>query len=112
MRYIKNKVWNRISAENRRHLCEYKLLVTIFDNLKESGPVTFQEIKLLSLLQISFIQHRRYSDVYVAIKKNKRHCLQMQLGLKIGEYDILRCHGRYQHSELTEEMKYRHDMNT
>ena len=37
MRYIKNRVWNRISAENRRHLCEYKLLVTIFDNLKESG---------------------------------------------------------------------------
>ena len=30
----------------------------------------------------------------------------MQLGLKISEYDILRCHGRYQHSELTEEMKY------
>ena len=58
MRYIKYRVWNRISAENRRHLCEYKLLVTIFDNLKESGPVTFQEIRLLSLLWISFIQHR------------------------------------------------------
>ena len=106
MRYIKNRVWNRISAENRRHLCEYKLLVTIFDSLKESVPVTFQEIKLLSLLWISFIQHRQYSDVYVAIKGNKRHCLQMQLGLKISEYDILRCHGRYQHAELTEEMKY------
>ena len=30
----------------------------------------------------------------------------MQLGLKISEYGILRCHGRYQHAELTEEMKY------
>ena len=97
---------NRISAKNRRHFCEHKLLVAIFDNLKESSPVTFQEIKLLSLLWVPFIQHRRYSDVYVAIKSNKRHCLQMQLGLKISEYDILRCHGRYQHSELTKEMKY------
>ena len=78
----------------------------IFNNLKDSSPVTFQEIKLLSLLWISFIQHRQYSDVYVAIKNNKKHCLQIQLGLRISEYGILTYHGRYQHSELTEEMKY------
>ena len=57
MRYIKNRVWNHISVEKRRHFCEYKLLIIIFDNLKEFDPVIFQQIKLLSLLWILFIQH-------------------------------------------------------
>ena len=106
MRCIKERIWNRLSAHSKERFQEQKLLMMIFNNLKDSSPVTFQEIKLLSLLWISFIQHRQYSDVYVAIKNNKKHCLQMQLGLKISEYGILRCHGRYQHSELAEEMKY------
>ena len=55
MRHIKNRVWNPISVEKQRHFCEYKLLVVLFDNLKESGPVVFQENKLLSLLWILFI---------------------------------------------------------
>ena len=32
--------------------------------------------------------------------------MQRQLGLKISQFEILRCHGRYVHAELTEEMKY------
>ena len=30
----------------------------------------------------------------------------MQLGLKVDQFDILRCHGRYSHAELSEEVKY------
>ena len=105
MRYIKKRVWNCLNADNRKQFQEHKLLVMILNNLEDSSPVTFQEIKLLSLLWILFIQHRQYSDVYVAIQDNRKHCLQMQLGLRISEYGILRCYGRYQHSELAEEMK-------
>ena len=55
LRIIKNEL---INAEKQKHFHEYKLLITIFNNLKEFSPITFQEIKLLSLLWISFIQHR------------------------------------------------------
>ena len=74
--------------------------------MKQSNPITFQEIKLVSLLWISYIQHRQYLDVYIAIKNNKKHCLQKQLGLKITEFEILKCYGRYLYADLTEEMKY------
>ena len=77
-----------------------------FNNLKDSSPVTFKEIKLSSLLWISFIQYRQYPDIYAAIKDNRNRCLQMQLGLRISEYNELRCYGRYQHSKLSEEMEY------
>ena len=30
----------------------------------------------------------------------------MQLGLKVSQFDILRCHGRFSHAELIEEVKY------
>ena len=43
-------------------------------------------------------------NVFAAIKNKKKHCLKLQLGLKVYQFDImlLRCHGRYSHAELTE----------
>ena len=70
MRCIKKIIWNCFSGNSKERFQKQKLLVMIFNNLKDSSPVTFQEIKLLSLLWISFIQHQQYSDVNVAIKNN------------------------------------------
>ena len=106
LRFIKKKVWNPLEVEKRKLFQRYKLFMTIFDNLKDASPITSQEIKLLSLLWVSYVQHRRYRDVFAAIENNKKHCLQMQLGLKSDQFNILYCHGRYSHAELTEEMKY------
>ena len=92
--------------EKQKQFYKHNLLIAIFNKLKEFSPITFQEIKLLSLLWISNIQHWQYPNVFVAINNNKRHCLQRQLGLKISQFEVLRCHGRYLHVELTEEMKY------
>ena len=83
LRFIKQEIWNLLDAVKQKQFYEHKLLIAIFDKLKESNPITFQEIKLLSLLWISYIQHRRYPDVCIAINNNKRHCLQRQLGIKI-----------------------------
>jgi len=79
--------------------------VTIFDTLKQKKPISSQEIRVVSLLWISAIQHEHFREVYVAIQKRKRHCLQMQLGIKMDEFNILRCHGRYCHADLPEEAK-------
>ena len=54
---------------------------------------------------VSVIQHRRFRETHVAIQRGKKHCLQTQLGVKLYEYDILRCHGRYAHADFSQEVK-------
>ena len=53
MRCIKERIWNRLSAHSKERIQEQKLLMMIFNNLKDSFPVTFREIKLLSLFVYS-----------------------------------------------------------
>jgi len=76
LRFNKLRVWNRVSSEKQR-------------NLKD---------KLL----LSFIQHRRYRDVYVVIQNKKR----LQLGVNADELEILRCYGRYLYADIPEDVKY------
>ena len=101
LRFIKR---NKINRE--KFLKQYKLLRTVLDNVKDSGFISAQEVKLSSLLWTSFIQRRQYGEVFVAIKNKRRHCLVMQLGLNTDEHDVLRCYGRYLHADMTEEAKY------
>ena len=54
MRYIKMKVWNRIEGNTIKN----SLLVTIFQNLSDEGPISTREIQLLHLLWIRFVQQR------------------------------------------------------
>ena len=104
LRFIKRKIWNKINRE--KFLKQYKLLRTVLDNVKDSGFISAQEVKLSSLLWTSSIQRRQYGEVFVAIKNKRRHCLVMQLGLNTDEHDVLRCYGRYLHADMTEEAKY------
>jgi len=104
MRFIKHRFWDRISEKNQRKFLHHNLLADIFNNLNH-GCITPFEISVVSVLWVYFIQHRRYKDVYVAIEKKRKHCLQKQLGLEIDKYGVLRCHGRYNYADLTEETK-------
>ena len=63
----------------------------------------FREIKLTSLLWIYTFQHYHFPEVFAAIKQKKHHCLQMQLGLQLDEFKILRFHGRYAYADINEE---------
>ena len=89
MRYIKMKVWNRIEGNTIKN----SLLVTIFQNLSDEGPVSTREIQLLHLLWIRFVQQRCFTEVFGALNNKKKHSLIAQLGLKRDKYDILRCYG-------------------
>ena len=55
MRFIKRMVWDRIKEEKH---CKWKLLTTVFDILRDREPITCQEIKTVSLLWVSFVQHK------------------------------------------------------
>ena len=71
----------------------------------DTDPIIFREIKLVSLLWIYTLQHYHFKTVFIAIKQKRRHCLQIQLGLQLDEFEILRCHGRYAYADINEETK-------
>ena len=86
-------------------LIQNKLLTAILTSGGERGPVTASEIKLICLLWIFVIQHKYFEEVYSALQYKKRNCLQMQLGLKVDEFQILRCYRCYANAVITDEMK-------
>ena len=52
-------------------------------------------IKATRLSWVYVIQHRRFAEVFNAISRNQKNGLQKQLGLKVDQFSILRCHGRF-----------------
>ena len=99
-------MWNRLNSDKRKVIQGHKLLITVFDGLKERGSIIAKEIKLVCLLWIFSIQHRYFEEVYAALQDKRKNCLQLQLGLNIDEFQILRCYGCYTNAAITEEMKY------
>jgi len=70
LRFIKKMVWSRRCGKQ-------KLLVSVFDDMREKEPITSQEIRVASLFWVSFVQHKRFGDIYAAIGNGKKHCLKM-----------------------------------
>ena len=65
------------------------------------------EVILSHLWWIFAIQHKYFEEVYSAFRiKEKIAYIQIQLGLKVDEFQILRCYGCYANAPITEEMKY------
>ena len=106
LRFIKTKIWNRINPSQRKLIQQNKPLTAILTSGGERGPVTAGEIKLICLLWIFVIQHKYFEEVNSALPYKKRNCLQMRLGLKVDEFQILRCYGCYANAVITDEMKY------
>ena len=75
-------------------------ILLIWSNSIQWLFITF--IKLLSLLWISYIQHRQYPDVNITINNNNKYCLRNQLGITSNQFEILKCYERYPHADLTE----------
>ena len=91
LKFIKQLIWNKLSSEFRKTTGEkHKLLMFVLNSVSK------QEIlKLAAMLWVYRIQQRKFSDVMLAIKMKKRHCLIQQLGLKFDNIGLLRCYGRY-----------------
>jgi len=63
------------------------------------------KFKNAMLVWIYVVQRRKFMDVICAIQKQKKHCLQQQLGLELDEMGIMRCHGRLTNADLDENTK-------
>ena len=64
------------------------------------GPITSKEIYLTCLLWVWFIQSSSFKELFSALMKNKNHSLKNWLGVKVDEFDILRCYGRYANADI------------
>ena len=80
------------------------ILKMVFDEIREES-LYYSEIRVTILLWIYTTQHRQFSDVFNAIRKEEMNCLQRQLGLRIDEFGILQCHGRFQNADIPEGAK-------
>ena len=76
----------------------------VFDEIREES-LYYSEIRVTILLWIYTTQHRQFSDVFNAIRKEEIIFLQRQLGSRIDEFGILRCHGCFQNVDIPEGAK-------
>ena len=75
-------------------------------NTKQTGSITALELKTAKKHWEIHIQQKNFPDVYQALKTNEKNSLKEQLGLKLDEDGLIRCHGRFINVELPDEAKY------
>ena len=69
-------------------------ILNIFNEIKDHS-IYSTDIRVAKLLWLFVVQWKNFSDVFVAIVKGQKNCLQKQLGLKIDKFGLLRCYGRF-----------------
>ena len=107
LKFSKQSVWDNLSHLTKKTIGDkYKLTVVVLNSLTDGYSVCAGDIKMAALLWVYSIQHCRFNDVFIALNKNRRHCLIQQLGLKVDELGILRCYGRFLNVEVSEDAKH------
>ena len=81
------------------------MIAHVLNSLADNFSICAGDTKVATFLWVHFLQHRQFADVFTAIKKNRKHCLMRQLGLRIDELGILRCCGRFLNVEVNETSK-------
>ena len=74
--------------------------------ITEEGALTARELQESKYLWDLYIQKKCFSDIIQDIKQGKRNNLKDQLNLQLDADGVIRCHGRYENTNLTQEVKY------
>jgi len=61
---------------------------------------------MLNLFERMSCRKRKFSDVSQVIERKQRNGFQSQLGVKVDEFGIMRCHGQFLNAEISEGEKY------
>ena len=89
LKFIKQRIWRKLSNEIKRTMGEkYKL---VFNSLTNETVISAGDINLAAMLWVYCIQQRKFSDVVLAMKMKRKHCLIQQLGLKVDNIRLLKC---------------------
>ena len=106
LKFIKRRAWLAL-IQSRRESIEgrCKLLSFVLNSLSDGSSVCAGDLQVSTLLWVFVVQKRKFADVFIAIVKNRKHCLIHQLGLRLDEYGVLRCYGRFLNAETTDSAK-------
>ena len=74
--------------------------------ITEEGALTARELQESKYLWDLYIQKKCFSDIIKDIKQGKRNNLKDQLNLQLDADGVIRCHGRYENTNLSQEVKY------
>ena len=80
LKFIKQKLLNEFKRTIREK----------FNSLSNEASISAGDVKLAAMLWVYCIQQRKLSDVVLAIKMKRKHCLIQQLGLKFDNIGLLR----------------------
>ena len=106
LKFIYVKVFTGCSTELNERLSRiYKLIERVFNDIK-CGSIYSQEIKKAIFIWIYAMQHTRFSDIFIAIQKHQRNCLQQQFELKLDDVGILHRYGWFVNAIIDEDTKY------
>ena len=72
----------------------------------EEGALTARELQESRYLWDLYIQKKYFRDIIQDIKQGKRNNLKDQLNLQLDGDGVIRCHGRYENTNLSLEVKY------
>ena len=69
---------------------KYKLIIAVMNSLTDGYSASAGDITVPALLWVYTVQHYQFKDVFVAISKNRNHCLIQQIGYKVDKLGMLR----------------------
>jgi len=106
LKFIKRRAWLALIQSRRESIEGWcKLLSFVLNSLSGGSSVCAGDLQVSTLLWVFVVQKRRFANVFIAIMKNRKHCLIHQLGLRLDEYGVLRCYGRFLNAETTDSTK-------
>ena len=69
-------VWHTLSHLTKTTIAEkHKFIPHVLNSLADNFSICAGDIKVVTLLWVNFLQHRQFADVFIAIRKNRKHCL-------------------------------------
>ena len=89
----------------KNHILLHKVFNLLSTNSFVYTLSNAEDVKLAANLWIYCIQQCKFKDVFIDVQMNRKYCLKRQLGLKIDDMRILRCHGRYLNAMMSESAK-------
>ena len=112
---LRIKIPNLSDIDEKRHSSLYKLLrvtawvIRFINKLRKKDlitePLSTHEIVKAKLYWELYIQQRHYRNIIDNINQGRKSNLQAQLNLQVDEKGLIRCHGRFSNSDLTQGAK-------
>ncbi|MCP4486607.1 MAG: hypothetical protein GY820_04700, partial [Gammaproteobacteria bacterium] len=104
LRFLKAKVWSKLSPSLQEKFSE-KLNVKISD-LSVTGHPNAKDIEMAKTIAVKLTQKQHFSNVFEDLQTSKRNSLVHQLGIYLASDATLRCHGRIDNADASDDMKF------